>query len=97
MLAAKLRHVVAFGDCAGAFSQAPLEEEVKIEPPPEAQEDRGVAWKRLRALRGFKGSPKDWHKQWLTGERLTLTQAHADGCVFFDVKGGRQDVLSTTS
>ena len=56
MLVAKLGQLVAFGDCSGAFYQAPLDDEVYVEPPREAKEDRDAVWQCLRALPGIERS-----------------------------------------
>ena len=38
-------HVVALGDCRGAFYQAPLtEDRIFLEPPPEAGVPAGYVW-----------------------------------------------------
>jgi len=51
---------VAFGDCAQAFLQAPLQEAVWIWPPPEACVPEGHAWRCLKAMPGLKGAPAAW-------------------------------------
>ena len=52
---------VAFGDCSGAFYQAPLtEDRIFLEPPPEAEVPEGHVWEALCAFPGLKGAPKAW-------------------------------------
>ena len=51
-------HSVALGDCSGAFYQAPLtEEDIFLEPPPEAGVPMGFLWQALCAFPGLKGAP----------------------------------------
>jgi hypothetical protein len=54
--------VVAVGDAAQAFLQAPFREEnpVYVKPAAEANEKPGVAWKLRKTLPGLKGGPAAW-------------------------------------
>ena len=59
-IAARDGLLVAAGDAEAAFLQAPLLEEVYVEPPPEAGEPRDVVYRALKALPGLRGSPVAW-------------------------------------
>ena len=77
-------HVVALGDCSGAFYQAPLKEErIFLETPPEAQVPPESVWEVLYAFPGLKGAPKAWEKQSAqVMEKLGMTRGRYDGCMF---------------
>ena len=60
VLSVMVGHAVALGASSAAFHQGPLDEEVHVEPPREAQEARDVLQKCLRALPGLRGAPKAW-------------------------------------
>ena len=58
-------HVAAIGDCSGAFYQSPLnpdgtENQVWIEPPPEAELGPEYIWEAVSAFPGPKGAPRAW-------------------------------------
>ena len=93
VLAQAKGHAVAIGDCSGAFYQAPLHEDVWIEPPPEAGEDPQIVWKCERAMPGLKGAPKAWDThsvKVLTGPELNLKQSKLDGCIFYNNEDQRR-------
>ena len=83
-------HKVALGDCSGAFYQAPLTEEaIFLEPPPEAEVDRGHVWEALCAFPGLKGAPKAWEEHSAKElEKLGLDRGKYDGCLFVRLSDG---------
>ena len=96
-------HAVALGDCSGAFYQAPLtEENIFLEPPPEAGVESGFVWEALCAFPGLKGAPKAWEEHSAKElEKLGLDRGRYDGCLFVrfadNVKAGRHaDDFMTT-
>ena len=84
VIAAVHGYVTAVGDCSGAFYQSPLlEEEVFLEPPPEAQLPEGMIWKAKCAFPGLKGVPRAWGEHSAkTLEAMGLDRSRYDGCLF---------------
>jgi len=77
-------YVAALGDCSGAFYQAPLQERVWLEAPPEANLPEGYAWRALCAFPGLKGAPRAWedHSANVLAQ-LGMDRSKYDGCVFW--------------
>ncbi|CAK0789597.1 unnamed protein product, partial [Prorocentrum cordatum] len=96
-------HAVAFGDCSGAFHQAPLTEgRIFLEPPPEAGVPGGHVREALCAFPRSKGAPKAWEDHGAdTMEELEMVRGHCDGCLFAKLSnrmmagGGADDFLIT--
>lgn len=70
-------------DVKTAFLNAEIEEELYVRPPPPYSLPKGQAWKMLRALYGFKQSPRAWYEK-LESElkKLDLRPSKFDQCVF---------------
>ncbi|CAK0797452.1 unnamed protein product [Prorocentrum cordatum] len=89
-------HVVALGDCSGAFYQAHLaEDRIFLEPPPEVGVLEGHVREAMRAFPGPKGAPKAWEDHSAnTMEELEMARGHYDGCLFMKLsnrmKAGRR-------
>ena len=91
MLPSKVCDVVAFGDGSEALYQAHVTEDVYVQPPREAPEDRDVLCQYRPALLCLRRAPKagEMHMtKKLTGESVNLTQAQSDGCVLFNLGDG---------
>lgn len=70
-------------DVKTAFLNADIEEELYVKPPPPYTLQDGKAWRMLRALYGFKQSPRAWYTK-LEAElqKLGFRPSSFDQCVF---------------
>lgn len=84
VLAIRLGLSVCFGDCAQAFLQAPLYEDVWVTPPVESCCPDGYTWHLRKALLGLKGSPVAWgdHVTSVLRDTHSVQQSQADPCVY---------------
>ena len=75
---------MAAGDAEAAFLQAPLLEEVYVEPPPEAGEPRDVVYRALKALPGLRGSPVAWgaYATSVLTKTHEMEQSQVDPCLY---------------
>ena len=83
-------HVAAIGDCSGAFYQSPLnpdgtENQVWIEPPPEAELGPDYIWEAVSAFPGLKGAPRAWdsYSAGVLTNSMQMKQSQYDGCLFY--------------
>ena len=83
-IAARDGLLVAAGDAEAAFLQAPLLEEVYVEPPPEAGEPRDVVYRALKALPGLRGSPVAWgaYATSVLTKTHEMEQSQVDPCLY---------------
>ena len=89
-LAYARNYAVMVGDCAQAFLQTPLDEEIWVTPPPEAAEPEGVAWLLHKTLPGLRCGPRAWSSraEGVTEEKLKMTSSRIDPTVCSDPSRG---------
>ena len=83
-------HVAAIGECSGAFYQSPsnpdgTENQVWIEPPPEAELGPDYIWEAVSAFPGLKGAPRAWdsYSAGVLTNSMQMQQSQYDGCLFY--------------
>ena len=92
-------HVAAIGDCSGAFYQSLLnpdgtENQVWIEPPPEAELGPDYIWEAVSAFPGLKGASRAWdtYSAKVLTSSMQMKQSQYDGCLFYRFEPSQEHI-----